>query len=359
MKKILFVAKVDSHIKHFQEKYFEDISKMGYTIDVMSEGDISFLNTRKKFNINFGNNPFSVNNYRNYKKISKILHEEKYDIIQCNTAVASVIIRLIKLTNELKAKIVYMAHGFHFYKNGPFKDWILFFPIEKFLGLVTDKLVLINMEDFNLAKRHCIGKQQVIIPGVGVEFHKFQHINTKIKGLSQKKTIVFSYIAEINSNKNHKQLIDVMLKLKRQGLQFKCNFIGDGVLIDKYKSLIKKMDLENEVFFLGYKNNIEDYLKNTDIYISASRREGFGLNLVEALAAGIPVICSQNRGHSEIILEGYNGFFANSSEEFVEKINELIVNEEKYIMLANNTKKSVKQFSYENVKKHYINAVIK
>lgn len=358
MKKILFVAKVDSHIAHFHSKYFTEISKKGYDIDVMSEGDIFFENTRKKYNINFGNNPFSKINISNFRKILSILKEEQYDIIQCNTAVASVIIRLAKGVGKIESSIVYMAHGFHFYKKGPIRDWILYYPIEKILGRYTDKLVLINKEDYHLAMKYHIGRKQVLIPGVGVDIRRFNEIPLKSKGLLNKDCIYFTYIAEINANKNHKLLIDSMLLLKKQGIEFICNFIGDGTLIDEQKLLVKELGLEKNVFFVGYKTNIEKYLKQTDIYLSSSIREGFGLNLVEALASGVPIICTKNRGHSEILIEGYNGFYAQNPHEFVQRINDLIVDEELYLRLVGNCKKSIEKFTIEHVKHYYIDSVV-
>lgn len=357
-KKILFVAKVDSHIRHFQSKFFKDFEQRNYIVDVMSEGEEEFENVRKKYNIKFGKNPFNSDIIKTLRRVKKILREENYDIIQCNTAIASVVVRLAVILNHSSERIVYMAHGFHFYSEGPIVDWLIYYPIEKLFGRVTDSLILINEEDYLLAQKKKIAKHRVLINGIGfdepIEEPKF----SKRQKICEKRKVTFSYIAEINKNKNHVLLVDTLIELKRRGYEIECWFLGDGNLIQWWKQKIVELELENCIHFEGYQNGVYDYLVTTDIYLSSSLREGLGMNVIEALSCGVPVICYPNRGHKEIIIDGHNGYFASDVTGFVDKILSLIDNPDIYDEMCQVCPKSVDKFRTKSIRKKYIDSVI-
>ncbi len=356
-KRILFVAKVDSHIRHFQSKYFSEFQDRGYSVDVMAEGNEVFPLSCKKFNIKFGINPFSKQVINSFNYVRKILREEKYDIIQCNTAIASVVVRLATMLNKSNERIVYMAHGFHFYKGGPIIDWLLYYPIEKFFGRNTDLLITINEEDFELSNRKRIGKKRMLINGIGFEpLTSFPKTPQKMDFRGQ--TINFSFIGEINKNKNQSLIVDVMKELRNRGYLVDCKFVGDGNLLDWWRKEIKINGMEDYIHFEGYASDIQKYLIATDIYLSSSLREGLGLNILEALSCGLPVVCTPNRGHKEIINEGVNGYFAKDVKTFADRIVDLVSNPELYKKISENSIASIQKFTIDNIKNVYVESVI-
>lgn len=167
--KILITAKVDSHIIHFHKPIIEMFSNKGYEVHVASEGDSIIEKCDKKFNIKFGTNPFSKQVIKSYKELKKLLIENQYEIIHTHTAIASVLTRLVAYNvnrkRQIKIRVIYTAHGFHFLKGGKKRDWLLFFPIEYLFSKVTDDLILINNDDYLLAEKFRMGKKRYYVPG--------------------------------------------------------------------------------------------------------------------------------------------------------------------------------------------------
>ena len=153
-KKVLFTATVDSHIIHFHIPYLKLFKDKDYEVHVVTgeEGKIPYCN--KKHIINIKRNPYNFKNINAINELKKIINKEKFDIIHCHTPMGGVVTRIAaKKTRINGTKIIYTAHGFHFYKGAPLLNWMLFYPIEKYLSKYTDTLITINKEDYELAKR--------------------------------------------------------------------------------------------------------------------------------------------------------------------------------------------------------------
>ena len=154
MKKILFVASVTSHILTFHIPYLKLFQEQGYEVHVASFGEDEIPYCDKHFNIPFARSPFQKNNLKAYRELKKVIQTEKYDIIECNTPMASVLTRLAaKKSRKQGTRVIYMAHGFHFFKGAPIKNWLTYYPIEKYLSRYTDDLITINEEDFEFAQK--------------------------------------------------------------------------------------------------------------------------------------------------------------------------------------------------------------
>ena len=107
----------------------------------------------KVFDVPFSRSPKSKDNIKAYKQLKKIIDEGQYDVIHCNTPMGGIVTRLAaRKARKNGTKVFYTAHGFHFYKGAPKKNWIVFYPIEKFFANhYTDKLITITNEDYDLA----------------------------------------------------------------------------------------------------------------------------------------------------------------------------------------------------------------
>ena len=109
----------------------------------------------KVFDIPFYRSPFDLRNFAAYKQLKKIISHGHYDVIHCNTPVGGLLTRLAAIkARKQGAKVFYTAHGFHFYKGAPLRNWLIYYPIEKILSLFTDKLITIVQEDYKVAKKH-------------------------------------------------------------------------------------------------------------------------------------------------------------------------------------------------------------
>ena len=360
MKKVLFVATVTRHINAFHIPYLKWFKEQGYEVHVASNGNEKIEYCDKHFNLPFERFPLKINNIKAYKELKKIINDNNYEIIHCHTPVGGVLTRLAARKSRKKGtNVIYTAHGFHFYKGAPLLNWLIYYPIEKICARWTDCLITINEEDYNFAKNHFQTKKIEHIHGVGVDTQRLsievsEEQKNRIKkeiGI-KKEDIVFSYIAELNKNKNQILLIETIEKLQQKLHNVKLLLIGDGVLQQRYKKIIKEKELEKKIFVLGRRDNINELLSITDIYLASSIREGLGLNIIEAMYKKVLVIAYNNRGHREIVIDNQTGILLkkNKSDEMAEKITNLIeVSEEEKEKIRNSAKQNVKKYLLQNV----------
>lgn len=359
MKKVLFISNVLSHIEVFHLPYLKYFSQKGYEVHILTNaGDKKADYCDKLYNINISRSPFSLKNISALRRAKKIIDFEKYDIIHCHTPMGGVIGRLAASNLRKKgAKIIYTAHGFHFYKGAPLLNWLIYFPAEKYLAKKTDCIITINKEDFNLANKHFkSAKTEVFqINGIGVNTEKFSNVNTeqKIKlkeDNGYKDKFLLIYTAEFIKRKNHRFFIENSKQLFEKCPQVKFLFAGKGKLFEEMKQLAKETGVSEYFEFLGFRQDINELLKICDVVVSASIEEGFGINIVEGLATGLPAVASIVRGHKEMVTDGFNGYLfdAEKPETFCNSIEKLYNNKNLYKKLSENAYVSAKEFSLEN-----------
>lgn len=321
-KRILFVATVDSHIMNFHLPYLKLFKEKGYVVDVATNGDTEIPYCDNHYKISIQRNPFKIGNILAIKELKKIIKKNQYQLIECHTPMGGVATRIAaKKSRKKGTKVIYMAHGFHFYKGAPILNWIIYYPIEKMCSRWTDCLITITNEDYKFAQKHMKAKRIEHINGIGMnperlknkltqeekdEFRKKLNIN--------KNDIVFSYIAELNANKNQILLIKTIQELKKKKSNIKLLLIGAGKLKEEYQQYIKNNGLENEIKLLGKRQDINELLSITDIYLASSKREGLPVNVMEAMYKGLPIIATDNRGHRELIQDNENGYICKKSD---------------------------------------------
>ncbi len=265
--------------------------------------------------------PYDVRNLRGYREVCEIIRREKIDMIHCNTPIGGVIGRLAGKKCGVK-KVIYQAHGFHFYKGAPIWNWLIYYPVEKWLARFTDVLITINKEDYGLAikKIHLRNNgKTVYIPGVGIDLSQYG------PGDTEKETnhIVFVSVGELNKNKNHEVVLSALGRLKRKDIHYV--LCGTGGLYKRLKILTQRLGLEKQVHFLGFRKDITDILKGADGFILSSFREGLSRSLMEAMACGLPCIVSDIRGNRDLIEHHSGGYRCPCSrpEKFAEALEKI------------------------------------
>ena len=365
MKKVLFVAHVDSHIRHFHLPYLKYFKEKGYEVHVATSNDENeaFPYCDVKHTVCMERSPFKLNNIKAIFQMKKILSEEHFDVIHCHTPMGGVVTRIAaKNTRKHGTKVFYTAHGFHFCKGCSKKNWIFYYPVERYLSKFTDVLETINIEDYELAKDKFQAKRVEMVHGVGVDDKKFNEepLSEDEKNKLKKELgindgdFVLMYVAELINRKNQTMLIEAMSKIAKEHSNIKAFLVGNGVNFDKYNALIKDLKLEKNVILLGYRRDVPKLLKVCDVCVSTSSQEGMGLNLVEGLLSGVPIIASKIRGHLEFAQENVNGLLFENSEELVKDI--ILLNDDSKLRakLAKNARKSVERFTLENALKEQI-----
>ena len=364
MKKVLFVATVDSHIRHFHIPYLQYFKEKGYEVHVATADDEKekFNYSDKKHAITFERSPFKANNLKAIKQMKKLFEEEKFDIVHCHTPMGGVVTRIAaKNYRKNGLKVFYTAHGFHFYKGSPLINWLVYYPVEKWLSRYTDVLITINNEDYEYCKKFK-AKKYYMIDGIGVDDKRFKidvsedEKDSLRKELSDDKfkiskdDIVLTYVAEMIPRKNQELLINAMKDIVSKNEKVKLLLVGTGALLEEYKKQIKDLDLASNVKLTGYRKYVPKIFRITDIGISTSRQEGLGLNLIESLLSGVPVIASKVRGHNEIVVDGENGYMFESEnkEDLIEKITKVAEDTKLRNTMKLNAMKYVQRFILEN-----------
>lgn len=359
-KKVLFAATVDSHIKHFHLPYLKYFKDNGYEVHVATNGDekISYCDIKHK--ISFERSPFKLNNLKAIRQLRKIINEEKYEIIHTHTPMGAVVTRLAALNARKKGtRVIYTAHGFHFYKGASKMNWLLFYPVEKILSKYTDTLITINKEDYELAKskfKKC--KQVEFVPGVGINEEKFDlKVTQKEKnefrkelGLS-KNDFVLIYPAELSKRKRQIWLIDSVKDLLIKNKDIHLLLPGKDSLNNQIHNLVNELGLEKQIHVMGYRTDIPKLMMISDIAVSSARQEGLPVNIMEAMYVGLPIIASDCRGNRDLVKNNKNGYLIDleDSKNFCSKVEKLYKDKSKYNTFREFNKKEVEQYKLEQI----------
>lgn len=265
--------------------------------------------------------PFSRKIYKNkliklVKQMRELIKNNNYDIVHTHTPIASAIVRLA-CKDLPHTKVFYTAHGFHFYRGAPKINWLVYYPIEKYLSRFTDKIITINSEDYCIAKKFN-ANEVVKINGVGFDSNKIDRIKFNTSNLKRKlnideKQFVLLSVGELNKNKNHELVIRALSEFPCTNIKY--IICGEGPLKLRLKKLVTELKLENVVEFQGFRRDVLEYYNIADIFIFPSFREGLSVSMMEAMSFGLPILASNIRGNSDLIDSGKGGFLFQPSDD--------------------------------------------
>ncbi|BBF44271.1 glycosyltransferase [Lachnospiraceae bacterium KM106-2] len=320
MKKALLVTTISGFVPQFEMNNVRLLQEMGYEVHyacnyhtpVYTDNNERLDGTGiVRHQIDFVRSPFKLQNFKIYRQLLSLMRKEEFDLIHCHTPMGAVIARLAAHKAKV-SPVVYTAHGFHFYKGAPKSNWMFFYPVEKFLAKWTDVLITINEEDYERAKKFKVRKRLVKIPGIGIKTDQFIADLENGKKVFQELGIqtddfVIISVGELSKRKNQRAVIESMSYLKDHK-DIKYIVCGSGAMETEYRKLAAELGVENQVRFAGYRTDVKDLLSLSDIFIFPSLQEGLPVALMEGMCAGLPVICSEIRGNSELVKEGWNGY---------------------------------------------------
>lgn len=358
--KVLFVATVQSHIGQFHMPFIRCLKEHGHTVEVACKDNrkqkpgLDYSGIDKFYNVPFERSPYKASNIKAYKQLKKIINEGNYDIIHCHTPVAGILTRLAgKQARKKSTKVFYTAHGFHFYKGAPKKNWILYYPTEKYCAKYTDILFTMNNEDYEFAKKHLPAKKVEYIPGVGIDIDKFANAKCNVSekrkelGIPKDAYLIMS-VGELNKNKNYKIVLDSIAQLNDPNIYY-C-IVGVGPLKTELEDYAKSLNLQNNFKLLGYRRDLPQLYKTCNLVIQPSIREGLPLTVMEAMASKTPIIASNIRGCKDLI-SSINLFSTKNLKDLIAKI--------KYELKPNKRIQGrnfnfIKKFSIQNVNNKYL-----
>ena len=336
--KILYVTTIASTMSFFSD-FFRNLTEKGHSVELACNTNYcitdEIISRYTTHNVSFSRSPFSKGNLKAYWQLKKLVREKHYDIVHCHTPNAAVITRLVcKGIRKNGTKVIYTAHGFHFYKGAPRKNWLVYYPVEWLCAHWTDVLITINKEDYALARKKMKARKIVYVPGVGIDLSKFSYgLYTKEQlvdirkelGIPNKKIWLLS-VGELNDNKNHELVLRAIADIK----DVYYTVAGRGAKLEELTALSTKLGITDRVKFLGYRSDVSLLCEAADIFVMPSFREGLSVALMEAMASGMPCCVSRIRGNTDLIDEkGGTLFDPHSVDECREAIRKLLVSDKK------------------------------
>lgn len=353
MKKILFTANLDSFFTKFlipQLKYFKE---NGYEVHVASRNEnIDIPYCDKKIDVCFARSFKIKDNINSYKQMKKIISEGNYDLISTHTPFGAAITRLAAHKVKTKSKIVYMAHGFHFYKGAPLINWLLYYNAEKYLAKFTDTIITINNDDYEIAKSKFKTNVEYV-NGVGLPTAKFDFELSKsdrtmlLKELNlSPKDFIIIYSAELLPRKRQIWLMDSLAPLLSQSKNVHLLLPGKDSMNGKCQKYAKDKEIDGKVHFLGFRTDIPKLLKISNLAVSSSKQEGLPVNIMEAMYCNLPLVVTNCRGNADLVENDVNGYVVgvNDKNEFCNKVKYIIENKKMCDKFRKNSKLKIEKY---------------
>lgn len=322
--KVLLVANVSKeHVLKFHIPTIKMLKEMGWKIDVACSGIDKVPYCDTQYIMSYKRSPFNLALLKGIKELKKIVDENDYNIVYCHTPVGGLVARIASIKARRNGtKVIYFAHGYHFFKGAPKLNWLLYYPMEKILSYMTDSIMLINKEDYELTKKNFKKCKVYLMDGIGVDTTRFkvnekQRVREKYREkleIPQDATVLI-YMAELLKNKNQKFLMCVLKEVLKKNENVYLLLAGIDHSKGQFEKYASEINVKEHIRFLGWREDVGNLYATADICTPTSIREGFGLNLVEAMACGLPIVATRNRGHETIIRDGENGFLVELGNE--------------------------------------------
>ncbi len=368
-KKILILTAVGGFATQFELENIRILQEMGYTVYHASNLENPFYPLHRElleqmgvrlYHVDIAKSPYKVfTNLRAYRELKKLIERERIEVIHCHNPVGGLLGRMLGFRYEKQGmRVIYTAHGFHFYKGAPLKNKLFFYPVERVMARATDVLITINREDYANAKKMHLkpGGRVYRIPGVGIRRERvceLQGAGEKTREQFKIPTQAFHMVSvgELNKNKNHTVVIQAISALNRNDIYY--TICGEGDQKQKLRQMIQEFGLQKQVFLVGYQERVAPYLQSADVFVFPSVREGLGMAALEGMAMGLPVIAAKNRGTVEYVRDGKNGYFCswNRRKDFENAIMKLYENPNMCKKMGEAARKTATHFTLEETTK--------
>lgn len=368
MKKMLMLTSVASMIDQFFVPHIELLLRMGYKVDVACNfktgstcSDDVILRLKERLtsmNVEYYHIDFdrSITNLKGnciaYNQVKKLIISKGYSFIHCHSPIGGVIGRLA--AKATGTRVLYTAHGFHFHRKSPRKNWLIYYPIEKILSNITHGLITINTEDYNLAKTKMKAKDIYYVPGVGIDIDRACDCSTNRTQIKKRynipeDAILMVSVGELNENKNHQVIIKAIAETGRDDVHF--IICGNGPLKNELTELAKDLKIDKQIHIPGFCDDIPEINSASDIFCFPSLREGLGVAALEGMAAGLPLITSDVHGINDYNEYGKTGFKYSPQDVagFADGINKLSEDESLRRKMGECAREKVKEFELEIV----------
>lgn len=373
-KKLLYILNIAKRVNNFS--YTSMIAAQNLGLEFHIAGNWSYASDEERIadeerygikihQIDFIRAPYHPGNKKAYVQLKTLIENEQFDFMHCNTPIGGVVGRLLGKKCKVP-KVIYQVHGFHFYKGAPLLNWMLYYPVEKWLARYTDALITINQEDFEFAKNKLKlrGNGNVYyVPGVGIDTSQY---NRDVELRDAKRielnipsdAFVLISVGELNANKNNRVIVSALEQLECNNIHYV--LCGVGGLESVLKKQADEAGLHENIHFLGYRNDVKELYGMADCFVMPSFREGLSRSIMEAMASGLPCIVSKIRGNVDLVVEGEGGYLCDTNDvsAYAEKLNILANDLSMREKMGANNLIAIKKFNVETVTEELRNVYI-
>ena len=369
MAKRILITCTDSMMKQFLEPHVRNLAGNGYEVEIacsevlnrMAEVRQDLGDYARIHLLHLKRSPLALSNIRGYREVKQIIRNGRYDLVWTNEPVMGVATRLAaRKARKQGAKVMYMVHGFHFYKGAPLLNWLLFYPIERLMASKADCICTINREDYARAQQMHTART-AYIHGVGIDTDRLKPgknaADLRKELHLQPDTFLVLSVGELNENKNQQIVIRALARLEDQNIHYV--LCGKGDQLEKLQALAGELGISDRVHFLGYRKDIADICRQCDLFALPSRREGLPFAAMEAMYCGMPLVNSGIRGLADITEDGTSGYVCETEDvrRYAESIRKLKAAPALRTQMGNNNRKTVEAFTIEQTKQEILSLI--
>lgn len=291
-----------------------------------------------------------LNDVKAVTEVRKIIREFEPDIVHVHSSKAGVVGRVAAYKENVKS--VFTAHSWAFTEGVPKIKRILYIMIERFLAKRTTHIISVSKYDDELALKCRVVNEK--IPH-SVVYNGVEPIKKSLTELPDKLNLIM--VARFSEPKDHEGLINELSKIDNS--LYTMTFVGDGPNLNRSKTLVEQLGMKASINFVGFQSDVTEYLDKANCFILISKREGFPISILEAMAFGIPTIASNVGGISEEVIHNETGFLLDSNEEISETVLKVVNDKEKLCEMGDSAFEYLELNFTSNIANEKINQIYK
>ena len=369
MAKRILITCTDSMMKQFLEPHVRNLAENGYEVEIACSEVLNRMTEVRQdlerlvpvHQLHMKRSPLAVSNARGYRELKKLIDSGRYDLIWTNEPVMGVVTRMAaRKARKQGTRVMYMVHGFHFYKGAPLPNWMLFCPVERMMASKADCICTINREDYARARKMRTPRA-AYIHGVGIDTDRLRpgENPTDLRnelGLPKEAFLVLS-VGELNANKNQQVIIRAIARMKDPAIHYV--LCGKGDQRQNLEVLARELDIADHIHFLGYRKDIADICRQSDVFALPSRREGLPFAAMEAMYCGLPLVNSGIRGLTDITEDGVSGYICDpdDTERYAGSIRKLKNAPEDRSRMGERNQKTVEAYTAARTKQEILQLI--
>lgn len=333
----IFTALSHGGVEQSFYTYLSNMNMNKYNIVIITQGLVvdSIRCKFEKLGIRVFKIPSKKENiFKHYIVLSSILKDGNFDIFHCNMSSKSFYYLVVAKIYNIKLRIAH-SHGFELRTNSMVHNFK--YDVYNYLTCLFSNYYLASSKE---AGDFVFGDRKYLILPNGIDCDNFLFNNTiridvRCKLGLKNSDILLGHIGRFENIKNHEFMIRIAKRLVKKNQNYKFLFIGKGELKNSIVKLCNEYKLNNNVIFIDYTEEPQNYYYAMDMFLFPSLHEGFGICVVEANCSGLPCICSENVPFETNVVN-LNSYLSLIEDEWIDKIMNIKFNDDIMRVQANN-----------------------